>query len=187
MLRGVIEHDVTPRRATLHEDRILSLSGKSLLTVDAADYDNPEVVSDFPLSWAVDRVFVEDEFLIEVTQGNPWSDESPAIRVATQAAPYEVLSETVLPTPNVVASVVRDGKLYLVQANQFNGGPILEFADDAADEEAQEKPVEPANLRLSVYDVGSLPELTFLGDLAMHVEGAEGASNPQILFPYEDV
>ena len=107
--------------------------------------------------------------------------------MATQAAPYEVLSETVLPTPNVVASVVRDGKLYLVQANQFNGGPILEFADDAADEEAQEKPVEPANLRLSVYDVGSLPELTFLGDLAMHVEGAEGASNPQILFPYEDV
>jgi hypothetical protein len=192
VLRGVIEHDVTPRRATLHGDRILSLSGKSLLTVDAADYDQPEIVSDFPLSWAVDRVFVEGEFLIQVTQGNPWSDEAPAIRVAAQADPYDILSQTVMPNPNVVASTVRDGRLYLVQANQNGNFPVLELVDDAAEDEGQvkgeeEKPAAPANFRLSVYDVSALPALPMLGELALHVEGAEGASNPQILFPYDDV
>ena len=192
ILRGVIEHDVTPRRATLHGERILSLSGKSLLTVDAADYDKPEIVSDFPLSWAVDRVFVEGEFLIEVTQGNPWSDEAPAIRVAKQSDPYEILSQTVLRRPNVVASTVRDGRLYLVQANQNGNFPIAELADDAAGEDGQvkgeeEKPVTPANFRLSVYDASALPDLPMLGDLELHVEGAEGVSNPQILFPYDDV
>ena len=188
VLRGVIEHDVTPRRATLHKDRILSLSGKSLLTVDAADYDNPKIVSDIPLSWAVDRVYVEGEFLVQVTQGNPWSDEAPAIRVAAQSDPYEALSEVTLPLPNVVASTVRDGRLYVVQANQANGGPVLELADDVAvDAEEGEKAGPPANFRLASYDVSALPELSLLGELTLNVEGAESASNPQILFPYEDV
>lgn len=187
VLRGVIEHDVTPRRATLHKDRILSLSGKSLITVDASDFDQPEVVSDFPLSWAVDRIFVEGDFLIEVTQGNTWTDEAPALRVAAQADPYEPLAEVELETPNVVGATIKDGRLYVIQAENFNDGPFIEpLLDDAAEPEGEE-PALPANFRLAVYDVSSLPALPLLGDLVLNVEGAEGASNPQLLFPHEDV
>ena len=136
VVRGVIEHDVTPRRATLHKDRILSLSGKSLITVDASDFDQPEVVSDFPLSWAVDRIFVEGDFLIEVTQGNTWTDEAPALRVAAQADPYEPLAEVELETPNVVGATIKDGRLYVIQAENFNDGPFIEpLLDDAVEPE----------------------------------------------------
>jgi len=55
--RGTIEHSFQPRRATLHNDRIYSISGKELLTVDAANRDTPVVRSDLELSWSVNRVF----------------------------------------------------------------------------------------------------------------------------------
>src|SRR5262249_55661580 len=43
--RGTIEHSFQPRRATLQNDRIYSISGKQLLTVQASDRDHPEVRS----------------------------------------------------------------------------------------------------------------------------------------------
>ncbi len=188
ILRGTIEHDVTPRRATLYESRILSLSGKSLLTVDAADYDAPAVVNELPLSWAVDRVYAEGEFLIEVTQGNPWSDEAPALRVAAQDAPYEILAQAELPEPNIVASTVRDGRLYIVQTEQGQNrfGPFPELADDAA-EGAEAEAEQPHNLRVSVYDTSQLPNLSLLGTQSWHAEGVEGAANVGLHFPYDDV
>ena len=39
--RGVIEHTVAPRRSALKDDVILSLSGRSLMAVDATDRDRP--------------------------------------------------------------------------------------------------------------------------------------------------
>ncbi|MCS1411104.1 MAG: hypothetical protein M2R45_04300 [Verrucomicrobia subdivision 3 bacterium] len=188
ILRGTIVDDVTPRRATLHGDRILSLSGKSLKTVDASDYDNPRVLNDFPLSWAVDRVFAEQGYLIEVTHGNPWSDEAPVIRMAPQAAPYEILAELELAQPNIVGSMIRDGRLYVVQANGL-GGPGQIFIDDAevADDETAEKAVQPDNFRLSVYDVSALPAIPLLGSNQLHVEGADGVSNVTLHFPFDDV
>ncbi len=188
VLRGVIDHEVTPRRATVHQERILSLSGKSLLTVDASDYDEPKVLSDFPLSWAVDRVFVEGDFLIEVTQGNAWTDESPAIRIASQADPYEVLSKTRLPQPNVVGAVTREDRLYVVQADQNHEFPMMaETAEVDGENPTDQVGVLPMNFRVAVYGLGSLPELPLLGEKRLHVEGASGASNPQLLFPHEDV
>ena len=40
-LRGVINQPFEPRRATVFENRILSISSHELLTVNAADRDHP--------------------------------------------------------------------------------------------------------------------------------------------------
>src|SRR5881398_411028 len=50
-LRGTIDHESQPRRATVHHDRILSLSGQELLSVDATDRDHPQIKATLPLAW----------------------------------------------------------------------------------------------------------------------------------------
>lgn len=63
-LRGVIDHDFTPRRATAHNDLIYSISNTELVTVDPADRDNPEVLSEIILSRQADRVLEFDSYLL---------------------------------------------------------------------------------------------------------------------------
>jgi hypothetical protein len=43
--RGVIEHEFQPRRATMHGERIYSISPRELLAVDATNRDQPQVRS----------------------------------------------------------------------------------------------------------------------------------------------
>lgn len=182
ILRGVIEHDTTPRRASLHKDRILSLSGKSLLTVNAADYDAPQITNHLPLSWAVDHVFVEGEFLIEVTGGKNWTNESPALRVASTSAADESLFEISLGTFGVIATSIEKGRLYVAQTDR-RGDRFPEPFDSNEDHGDHEKP----NFRLSIYDLSSLPQLRFLGEFVQHIQGVEWAWNAQMVFPFEDV
>src|SRR5882762_2908874 len=61
VLRGTIDHPCQPRRATVHQDRILSLSGQELLSVDATDRDQPQIKNILPLAWSVDRLFAQDK------------------------------------------------------------------------------------------------------------------------------
>ncbi len=185
VLRGTIEDDVTPRRATLRQDRILSLSGKSLLTVDASDYNNPRVLSDFPLSWAVDRVFAAGNYLIELTRGNSWSGEAPAIRTAAQSKPHEILAQLNLPPLSIVGSTMRDGRLYIVQAASVPAAPFWEGTNDGEDD-SPEEPAPPDNFRLSVYDVSGLPAISLLGSRELYMEGATGV-NATLHFPLDDV
>jgi hypothetical protein len=79
--RGVIEHRLQPRRATLYGNRVLSISGLELITVDATDRDHPAVTADTALSWPVDRLFVQGNYLIEISNGNTWNSQDPTLRV----------------------------------------------------------------------------------------------------------
>src|SRR5207249_4290032 len=58
-VRGLIEHEVAPRRTTLYASRILSISGWELVSVDATDRDHPVVSGTTSLAWVADRVFVQ--------------------------------------------------------------------------------------------------------------------------------
>ena len=77
--RGFISHDMQARRSTLHRDRILSLSGRELLSVEASDRDKPVVRSKTELAWPVNKVFVQDGYLLEVETSAAWA-RSPAQR-----------------------------------------------------------------------------------------------------------
>lgn len=163
-LRGVIDHAMQARRATVHQDRILSLSGRELLTVNATDRDQPAVTSEVPLSWAVNRVFVQDDYLLQVENGNSWNSSQAAVRVSSLDRPSEVDGLFVLPEQRVVvgASVV-EGKLYLLDLLSGQGYyPVAE--DGSANGEEGEEPPEH-KLALRVLDLENLPDLNKIGEV----------------------
>ncbi|HNQ87966.1 MAG TPA: beta-propeller domain-containing protein [Verrucomicrobiota bacterium] len=148
--RGVIEHRMQPRRATMVQDRIVSISGREVLVVSAEDRDHPVVTAQKELSWGVDRVLMAGDYLIECSQAE---DADPAggavMRVAAKADPARALSRAVLePVGTLAGAVVREGRLYVLQVNTMT-------APDGTD---------PTSLAtLTVFDLGTLPELTVLG------------------------
>ena len=76
--RGVIEHEFQPRRAAVHDDRIVSISGQELLSVDATDRDHPVVKDDLTLAWSVDRLFPQGPISDRVDLGFVMVVERPA-------------------------------------------------------------------------------------------------------------
>ena len=180
ILRGVIEEDATPRRTTLHKNRILSLSGKSLLTVDASDYDHPKVLNKLRLSWSVDQVIVEGDYLIEFSYGNGGGKEAPAIRVAAQAEPHTILAESVLSQNGPIQKAeIHGNRLYIVQGGS---GPEFNVYD----------------FHLLIYDIDNLPSLSLLGKDTFRLDerslqgtgfihlGSVG-DKIKLHFPFEDV
>ncbi|MBI5384009.1 MAG: beta-propeller domain-containing protein [Verrucomicrobia bacterium] len=174
--RGVIEHAVAPRRATAVGDRIFSVSSRELLSVDATDRDLPEVRAALDLAWPVDRVFLQDRFVIEV------SDADAVVRVALADAPDLVLSAARLPNHwPVVGADERDGKLYLAQAQaQTPAIPWLVLASADAGGASGSNP--PA-LFLSVLDVSALPSLALLGTTSAETDTAAYFWELQALWP----
>src|SRR5262249_26869796 len=99
-LRGTIDHAAQPRRATVHQDRILSLSGEELLTVDAPDRDQPKIKTVIPLAWSVDLTFVQGRYLLELSTASSWwwnNPPTPAIRITPLDQPDQVANDVSLP------------------------------------------------------------------------------------------
>ncbi|MBE0544365.1 MAG: beta-propeller domain-containing protein [Verrucomicrobia bacterium] len=166
--RGIIEHDFAPRRATLHRDRVVSLSGVELLSVDATDRDHPELTGRLELAWPINRVFIAGDYLIEITTGNYGNVYSldywrttlitqPIVRVAPAGQPDTVLTTLTLTNAPIAGATVRDNRLYLAQA--IAGGLIL------SDDTTNSPP--PPTLWLTVVDLSNLPALTVLGETAV--------------------
>src|SRR6185436_9307193 len=127
--RGVIDHAFTPRRATLYAQRILSLSGWELLSVDATDRDHPSVRSNLALAWPVDRIHVEGAHLLEISSGNNsgwwWNSSGSAIvRSASVTSPHQILNQLALDPLPVVGTDVRASRLYVAQAPQSGFYPV---------------------------------------------------------------
>jgi hypothetical protein len=161
VVRGLIEHRMAPRRATVHNALILSLSGWELLTVDAADRDHPRVRSDTELAWPVDRVFLQGAYIIEVANGSSWDNSVGAVvRVASAADPNRILSSFSLTNQLPLAgATTRDGRLYLAQTKFETYGPLPLKEGDTNSAPATNGP----NFFLSVLDLSALPDLRSLG------------------------
>ncbi len=176
--RGVIEHALQPRRATVHGDRILSVSGRELLSVNAADRDHPVVAADLELSWPVNRVLPVGDFLLELAGGQSWYNApTPVVRVARASEPDTALGRVVL-TENLplLGATARDGVLYVAQG------------DTSWLEVPEAKPGEPtpepkARLLVSTFSLEALPELKPLGSYATEVDPLNGAGEFQMLWP----
>lgn len=155
--RGLIDHEMQARRATVHHGRILSISGTELLTVDATDRDRPETVSTLELSWGADRVFVEGGHLITASG---LYDSRPSLRVVAAADPSFAMNHVRLLELPVLGASLKNQKLFVLQGrstevlwprvwNPTNYVPIA---------------TNHAVLTLSVYDVSQLPEMKLLGE-----------------------
>jgi len=161
--RGAIEHELQPRRATIHRDRILSVSGQELLSVDATDRDRPRVVSSTELSWAADRVYLEGQHLIEIS--SQWNTPV-SLRVVQADDPSKVLKHVSLSDVPFLGAAARDQRLYVAQ------GKSTEYVwekDPAASSWRLVRTNEAA-LTLSIYDLSKLPEVTLLSQTKTQFE-----------------
>ncbi len=138
VLRGVIGHAFTPRRAAALGGRLVSISGRELLVVDAADRDHPEVVAEAEIAWAADRVFVTGDYLLQIGNGQYWDGTEAALRVTpAYKAPFafiepadKLLAHLKLGPGRIVGAVLKDGYLYVArQENEYNYY-YLEKTDD---------------------------------------------------------
>jgi len=171
--RGVIEHALQPRRATVHRDRILSLSGRELFSVNATDRDHPAGRTALELAWPVNRVLLQGDYLLELSaSGGGWNEAGPVLRVARADAPDEVLGRLALTNLPVAGATVRHGKLYVAQVTPSFSYPYrIGFAQPFL-----MLPPE-ANFLFSIVDLSGLPELRVAGQIAVAgSESGHGAS-----------
>ena len=152
--RGTIEHQLQPRRATTHGNRVLSLSGWELLTVDTTDRDHPVVKSKTELAWQVDRVFLKGDYLIELANGASWDNVTgPTLRVTAAAAPDKVLTSVALTNLPIIGATVRGDYFYIAQgrSESYWLGAVLEDGAKAT--------TNANNLILTVINLGGLPQI----------------------------
>ena len=187
--RGIIRHQCEPRRTAFAHDRVLSLSGWELLSVDATDRDHPEVKGDAPLAWSVDRVFVQGDYLLELSGSSSWLgyQASPSVRVTPLHQHEQALSDLSLDNVPVVGSCLKDGKLYLAQSPSYwypwypplpPGGPAGSTNDP---------PPTPPNFFVTILDVSHLPSISILGQTSTTLDNPGWGSSWSALWPKNDV
>ncbi len=183
--RGVIEHQFQPRRATLYADRVLSVSGWELLSVDATDRDHPAVRSNLALAWPVDRVFLAGDFLVELGGAGSrgwWSTtEKPSLKIAAAGSPNSILNETELKPLSILAATVRASTLYVAQGTAFSGFFPVPLADGAVAGSADGK------LLLTAFDLSALPTVRKLGETEVALAGGSVSGDVQALWPKPDL
>jgi hypothetical protein len=179
--RGFIAHNMQARRSTIRGDRIVSISGRELLSVDASDRDKPEVIAETELAWPVDRVFVQGDFLLELEAGSYWdSSASPRLRVANRAEPDRMLNALVLKDLPITGATLRDGRLYLLQAVSVHA------TFDPAENDDGTQGGSSTEVLCSVIDVSGLPELALLSTAVLKTEGSYiGTADP--VWPQADL
>jgi alpha-tubulin suppressor-like RCC1 family protein len=157
--RGFIAHNVQARRATVHRDRILSISGRELLTVDASDRDKPLVRAATQLAWRVDRVIWHGEYLIELANKvNQQNGLPPLLHIVSAKTPDQVLDQFSLDDLAVLGATVQGERLYIAQGQSSQvqwrwNAPTGKWLNTT----------NPAMFTLSVYDLSQLPQLSLLG------------------------
>jgi hypothetical protein len=183
--RGVIEHQFQPRRATVYADRILSISGWELLSVDASNRDHPQLRGSTTLAWPVDRVFLHGNFLLELGSATGWGfdSSSPVLRVTAADATDQVLNQVVLANLPVLGAAKRGARLYVAQGQSWWYYPGIPVID------ADGKPIDTSRsqLLLTVIDLEALPSAQIAGRVEANVKGFAVSGEVQPAWPRDDV
>jgi hypothetical protein len=175
--RGQISDHLYPRRATLHRDHIVSISGREFISYDAANRDEPTLKARVDLAWPVNKVLFSGDYLIEIENGSRygWYYSSPTrsvIRIAQADHPETILSSVTLTSPLPIAGAeLRDHKLYIAQAQSYSFYPWAIF--DAAGSETPTNP--PATFVLSIWDASQLPGLTKISETTPEIPAEFGS------------
>src|SRR5262249_32787997 len=158
----IIHHQCQPRRTAFAHDRVLSLSGWELLSVDATDRDHPEVKGDAALAWSVDRVFVQGDYLLELSGSSGWwgYQTSPSLRIAPVKQHDRVVSDLTLDNVPVVGSCVRDGRLYVAQSPSYSYWLYPPLPTGGPEGSTNDPPPTPPNFFVTILDISHLPSIS---------------------------
>ncbi len=156
-LRGRIEHEMQARRATLHRDRIISVSGRELLSVDATDRDHPVLRFSAQLSWPVDQVFLSGQYLLEMDPGRG-NAAGPHVWAALADHPDQLLNRLSLTNLPFLGATKQGDHLYVAQ------GQSAQITSQWSDTEQKwQTTTNPGVLSLTVLDLSQLPTLAVAG------------------------
>lgn len=149
--RGMIEHQLQPRRSAVHRERVLSLSGWELLSVNITNRDLPTVTGEVALAWSVDRLFLAGNHLLQLTgSGYGWDPQNEtSLFVSPAENPDAVLATLPLGRARLAGATLADGFLFVAQTR------------DSESEKAG------MTFILSVLDVSALPAVQLLGQVAL--------------------
>ncbi len=134
-LRGVIESDYAFRRATVVSEEIVSISNQELLVVDAANRDQPALVSRLLLAWNVDRAIEVNGKLLQLDNGGGYFGSSKAvIRMTSIDDPTTILAEYEIDEGRIAGAVAKGNRLYcmIVQQEQADGSDPWTFEQGLA-------------------------------------------------------
>jgi hypothetical protein len=184
--RGIINHQSQPRRTAFSHDRILSLSGWELLSVDATDRDHPVVKGDTSLAWSVDRLVVQGDYLLELSASTGfWGyQSSPGIRVTPLHQPDKILNELTLDGLPIVGASLNNGRLYVAQSLDYFWYPILPSGSGGS---GGDSGTNAPNFFLTVLDVSHLPNVSVLGQTGISLDSVGWGSSWTALWPKQDV
>jgi hypothetical protein len=152
--RGVVDHKMQARRATLLGDRVLSLSGQELLSVDIANRDLPVVRAELPLAKPAERVLLLGDSLLVLN--GPASQGAPAtVTLTTQGDPETSLATLPLASLPIAGADVKDGRLYVLQ-HQLETWRSEEIK--VTNQIVISEPVPPREVRVTNEVVTSIPQ-----------------------------
>jgi hypothetical protein len=179
-LRGEVIHRFGARRATVHRDRMISVSNVEFLSVDITDRDRPEVRATLPLAWSVDRLLLHGEWLVQISNGDGGLGGG-AVRISPRTDSTALVAEVSLRSDWPVIGAAVDGSVLCV----VQGWP--DWAIPASDPDGSATdPV--SNLRVEWFDLVGLPEEpTLLASFEAAVKPLGWGGDYQLLRPRADV
>lgn len=169
-LRGHLAHAFEPRRATLVNGILTSISQKELITASVDDRDHPTVLAEVALAWPVNQVIQTGDFLLQFSDGSSalWSGEKAAVRISRATSENSLLADIELGEGTVQDAVIRNSKLYVLRKNwnaTLTWMPMVRFV--GAGSALKGTSATNAELALDIYDASALPKLPRLGSVSM--------------------
>lgn len=170
--RGIISQ-AQARRATLFQNRVLSISGEDYLSVDISNQDAPAITGSLTLAWPVDTVIVAGQYLLEFG-GASFDQPDTVVRVTGTSAPGVLTAQWALTNGPVLGAVLQSNLLYVLEGNGPDSsvifdpilGPVAQPLARGKVRPARPRDVNSATnttMTLSVIDTSQLPDLAVVG------------------------
>jgi hypothetical protein len=155
-VRGVI-NQADAQRATYLNQRLISISGNTYLAADVSDRNNPVITRQVSLSWPVDRVFLQGDYLLEFGP-SAFNQAGTALRIATAASPDQLISQWALTNQPVLGATLQSNRLYILQGDRYFyniSWPWLFNGNIGGDPSMK--------ATLTVIDLSQLPDISIAG------------------------
>ena len=173
--RGAFENPRgVPRRTLVRGDRVLTISSRELLTVDAANRDTPTLRHTLELAYPVDRVIPIHDWLVQFSGTD--------VRVSAAANPGVTVRRYALDDLPVLGATAESNKIHVLQGRTAPGS-YNDFWILAVNEDGARTQTNLGVLKLSTFDAARLPELTVAGAASMETTNRFWSSDAKPLWP----